>query len=341
MSRYLHCIEFRCTLQKFATHFDTQYREKVAGGKAGFLMSNYAQISETLIDHPKTTRAIRILRMNRMQFVGHLACLWNWAIKNAPDGELSRFTARDIADAARFTDPDDFEEKADEDAERFLRALIDCRTSGDGHGLIEEQGNQLLIHDWQEFGGKLHKKREAGAERMRNARAGENPPNLSSEKPCAAHVRRTDSARSDLCSAPLRSGAKRSVTEQSEENPNDPPTPYEATGSLTDTAPPSARSDRPNFSIEIENILTEADADPKRAHWRKALDDQERREAAKITHRNPWRRTVLLAWVHDPSSAPLAPPPPEPPPPPEYRPWEGMNLKQIKIKPREFQEATT
>lgn len=118
----------------------------------------YAQISETLVDHPKTTRLSRALRINRIQVIGHLTCLWNWAMKIAPDGDISRVSYRDIADAARYTDADDFEEDADIAAEKFVRALIDCRTHEDGAGFLEVVDGDLMIHDWSEYGGKLNAK---------------------------------------------------------------------------------------------------------------------------------------------------------------------------------------
>lgn len=104
----------------------------------------------------------------------------------------------------------------------------------------------------------------------------------------------------------------------------------ETTGSLTNTAPSTVRSGIPDYSVEVENILVEADADPARAHWRKALEEMERRNAGKINHRNPWRLKILRGWITVRSSAPLAPLPEKPAPAPERRPWEGMKLQQVK-----------
>lgn len=136
-------------------------------------VANYVQVSETLIDHPKTTHAIRILRINRMQLVGHLVAIWNWALKNAPDGDLSRFSCRDLSDAARFTDPDDFDESANTNASRFVEALCECRTSEDGCGFLGADEDGLFIHDWHDYGGKLLATRLGNARRKRLQRESE------------------------------------------------------------------------------------------------------------------------------------------------------------------------
>lgn len=217
-------------------------------------INRYAQISETLIDHPKTTRTIRILRMNRLQFVGHIACLWNWAMKNAPDGDLTRFSARDIADAARFTDPDNFDDEADRAAERFINALIECRTSEDGAGFLELTDSEMLIHDWHEFGGKLHKKRVVNTERMREerARAEAETTETAPSDDCAAHVQRTNIARADSVDrTPYRaeqSRAERNVTEQND-NPL-PPTP----GTFAETL-----ASRPDLASAVEDRFAKAE----------------------------------------------------------------------------------
>ena len=130
----------------------------------------YAQISETLIDHPKTTRLSRALKINRLQIIGHLTCLWNWAMKNALDGDLSRVSYRDISDAARYTDPDDFDEEADRGAERFVKAMIECRPQEGGHGFLEIIDGGLVIHDWAQYGGQMLTKRQSGNDRVKNYR---------------------------------------------------------------------------------------------------------------------------------------------------------------------------
>lgn len=113
-------------------------------------MSEWIPSYASLRDHPKLKRLSRILAMERPAVVGYLHYLWWWAMDYAPDGDLSRFTADDVADAIDWQG----------DASEFMGAL---RSSG----FVD--GDQL--HDWSEYGGKLQEKRENNAERMRNARA--------------------------------------------------------------------------------------------------------------------------------------------------------------------------
>jgi hypothetical protein len=250
--------------------------------------ANYAQISETLIDHPKTTRAIRMLRMNRMQFVGHLVALWNWALKNAADGDLSRFTPRDIADAARFTDPDDFEEQADIDAQRFVQALTDCQTADGGSGFLEVIDGELLIHDWEDFGGKLHAKREANKERMKAARAGASPQKTPPPSPRATHVQNTTDAHG---AHPYRRG---------EERREEKSVVFDNRRAEVPAAQASATA-----TSQLEAILQEADGDPRRSHWRSSLEALLVAEASRIRHRAPYALATVQAWLEGRDAPPV------------------------------------
>lgn len=180
----------------------------------------YAQISETLIDHPKTTRLARALRINRLQIIGHLTCLWNWAMKNALDGDLSRVSDRDISDAARFTDPDDFEEEADQAAGRFVAAMIECRAHEDGHGFLEQHPDgSIHIHDWAEYGGRLLVKRQSNAQRAQRHRAKRaNEPEsepISCDVTETSHDSNANVTRTSRVTLTERSEAERSRAEQS------------------------------------------------------------------------------------------------------------------------------
>lgn len=96
---------------------------------------------------------MRELRVNRAQAIGHLHMLWWWAADNAEDGNLEPFPPADIADAAGFSG----------NATTLIRAL---QTAGFCDG--------MMIHDWQDYIGKLlayrEKKRKAEATRRRKAR---------------------------------------------------------------------------------------------------------------------------------------------------------------------------
>lgn len=118
-----------------------------------------------LRDHPKRKRLSRKLGLDLYQTIGLLNCLWWWVMDYAPDGDLSRFDSADIADGLDFPgDPDELM-----GALRFA-------------GFVDGD----LVHDWDAYGEKLFRRREANAQRMRAARA-EHVQNT-----CRTHAERED-----------------------------------------------------------------------------------------------------------------------------------------------------
>jgi len=103
-----------------------------------------------LRDHPKTARLRRRLGVTLPQAIGHVVLTWTWAVRYAPNGDLSRFDPDVIADAAGW----------DDDPGQFVRAMIAA-------GFLDED---LAIHDWDAYAGRLLDRREANARRMREAR---------------------------------------------------------------------------------------------------------------------------------------------------------------------------
>lgn len=132
---------------------------------------------QSLRDHPKTRKLSRILGASLPATIGHLQCLWWWAIDYAEDGNLSRFDAFDIAIGGEW----------DQDAEAFVDALVTV-------GFLEYTADGLTVHDWDDYAGKLIERRKANAERMRKARAERD---IGTSEPRAAHVQRTTDARAE------------------------------------------------------------------------------------------------------------------------------------------------
>lgn len=96
---------------------------------------------QSLARHPKLSRLAAILKISRQTAVGHLHFIWWWALDYAPDGNLSKMGAAEVADAAGWTaDPD-----------WFLTALKDS-------GFVDDDGH---IHDWHDYAGRLIASREA------------------------------------------------------------------------------------------------------------------------------------------------------------------------------------
>jgi hypothetical protein len=127
---------------------------------------------QTLIGHPKTRKAARLLNIQRVHIVGHLHALWWWVLDYADDGDISQFDADVIADACEWEgDPDE-----------FLSALIVA-------GFLDKHADcdALFVHDWDDYAGRLVRRRQANAQRMRETRA--------------TNVQRTSETRADTCEA--------------------------------------------------------------------------------------------------------------------------------------------
>ena len=107
----------------------------------------YVPSHQELRDHPKTKRAARKAGVPVPAMIGHLHLLWWWALDHAPDGDLSKFDADDLADAAMW----------ESDPETFVKALRDCGP-GDSEGFLEDGGR---LHDWDDYGGKYGKRVQA------------------------------------------------------------------------------------------------------------------------------------------------------------------------------------
>lgn len=122
---------------------------------------------QSLAAHPKTKRLARRLGVPVPQAIGHLHLLWWWAIDYAPSGDLSRFEDADIADAVLW----------EGDAGWLVAALVDA-------GFIDGK----VIHDWDEYTGRLLDRREANAERKRMSRARHAPVTRTSQAVTGLHT---------------------------------------------------------------------------------------------------------------------------------------------------------
>lgn len=82
----------------------------------------------------KFKRLQRRLKMSTATLVGHLELLWLATAKNAPEGDIGRFSNEDIAIACYW----------DGDPDEFVDALVECRW------LDADSTWRLLVHDWSE-----------------------------------------------------------------------------------------------------------------------------------------------------------------------------------------------
>lgn len=97
-------------------------------------MLPWIQVYSNLADHPKIYALVDRMKLRRnSEAVGIVVSLWLWAAKNAPDGDLSGFPERAIADAVGYSYSY---------AEKLCKALLECRW------LDEKEGGGYLLHDW-------------------------------------------------------------------------------------------------------------------------------------------------------------------------------------------------
>jgi hypothetical protein len=112
----------------------------------------WIELHQAVWTHRKTFELAGILNLDETYAAAHVIRLWTWALDNAPDGVLSTCSARAIAYGAGWRGSD---------AETFVEALVHV-------GWLDEN---LTIHDWDKYAGRLIDRRAANAERMRSVRA--------------------------------------------------------------------------------------------------------------------------------------------------------------------------
>lgn len=97
-------------------------------------MSTWIKSHQSLREHPKTRKLAKRLG-GLPKAIGHLHCLWWWAMDYAPDGDLTKFDAEDIAIGAEW----------EGEPEEIIGYLVECGFLDNGEG--------LCIHDWDQWVG--------------------------------------------------------------------------------------------------------------------------------------------------------------------------------------------
>ena len=118
-------------------------------------MSRWIQVSVELTRHPKTGRFARLLGVSQVEAVGHLVGLWTFTMEYAPAGFIGRWTDEEIADGALW----------EGDPQKFIEALEEV-----GFIYEDEESDELRVHDWEDYGGKILDKLEANRERQQRHR---------------------------------------------------------------------------------------------------------------------------------------------------------------------------
>lgn len=172
---------------------------------------------------------VDMLKINRIKLIGHLHELFWWGLDNADaQGVLGRIAAVDIAEAACWPA---------KDAERFVRALLECG-GDDRQGFLEQRsGVGYVLHDWYDYAGQLNDKRELRRESNRRAQSARRQRLRSADNDDSQHpnVAKRSEAKRSVADPPLL--PPQGVSADAADHPNGvPPSPscctkFAATGS--------------------------------------------------------------------------------------------------------------
>lgn len=110
----------------------------------------WIELHQNILRHPKLVRLSVRLSIKKQDALWHLLSLWLWALDYADNGDLKAFGAAEIAEAAEWRG----------EPEGFLSALQESRWM-----------DEMSLHDWMDYAGRLVEQREANRKRMRDKRA--------------------------------------------------------------------------------------------------------------------------------------------------------------------------
>ena len=119
---------------------------------------SWLESHQSLRDHPKKDRLAELLfdgtvavDVADLAAIGLLHCLWWWALDYAQDGDLTKFSDRQIAKGCGWTG----------EATLLVQSLIEA-------GFVDKKPRR--IHDWDAYAGRLLERREQSRTRARKWR---------------------------------------------------------------------------------------------------------------------------------------------------------------------------
>lgn len=113
----------------------------------------WIELHQNMPGHRRTRRVKSILEIDTPTAVGHMCLLWLWALDNAENGSIGGMLNQEIADVCEYKG----------DADTFVEALVEA-------GYLTRTENDLLIHDWADYCGRLMDRREKNRIRQQNYR---------------------------------------------------------------------------------------------------------------------------------------------------------------------------
>ena len=233
----------------------------------------WLELHDSVRDHPKIIKAARDLSIKRVYLLGHLVSLWTWALRMAPDGNLSSFDAEDIEIGAEW----------EGEPGKLIEVL-------ENRGLLDCEGDHWIVHDWPEYARHLRAaewKRQELLRKQRQATSGDNrgmsgavhSTSGDSAQQCILSPRPTDrqTDRPYIPPTPLQgedargspSASQDSATHAQPEVPEkpDPDEPHTTEEQNFEQARQLYPGKKRGFRVEFENFRK------KHKDWRELLDD--------------------------------------------------------------------
>jgi len=103
----------------------------------------YMELHQEFRDHTKVKRLASALGCSRAEARSMIVCLWLWAIGEARNGEVTKFTTDEIADACHVEEVD-----IKIDAGKLKKVLL-------ATSILDERDSKILIHDWKNHGVRI------------------------------------------------------------------------------------------------------------------------------------------------------------------------------------------
>lgn len=158
-------------------------------------MVPWIQVYSNILTHDKTYALSEQLKIPNYGAVGLMVSLWSWAAINAPDGDITAYPKRAIADAAGWP----------KGADRFYQVLLNVR-------LIEQlEDGRTVIRNWERYASLLmdmmdeqkkkttervrkHRQKKSGSSNVTDA-----PKDETENKPCNVTVTPEKEATVEKC----------------------------------------------------------------------------------------------------------------------------------------------
>jgi len=156
----------------------------------------WIKVDESIRDHVKIMRAAQALGKTEHEIIGIVVSLWLYCLGNYQEGCFPILEWPIIARAIRI----------DGDINKMLDVFERC--GGDGNsGLIDIDNGLVMVHDWEDYAGRLMDRRRQDRERKRKKR---NDATMSAGRPqdCPQDVRRTSAGLSAGCPQNVRTQSK-------------------------------------------------------------------------------------------------------------------------------------